>query len=166
MKHCRECDVTLVAGENWTASNAKAGRLICRNCVSLYNAKYRKANAEKIKSWHAENYKANRDKIDARHNRWRKANPEKKRALSAKWAKDNPGKHNAKGAKRRALVKKQTPSWYDHQMVTEIYEVASEFGYHVDHIVPLAKGGLHSHENLQLLTPAENLSKSDSDCWI
>ena len=73
---------------------------------------------------------------------------------------------NARGAKRRALKKAQTPPWYCHATVTEIYETAAEFGMHVDHIVPLSKGGLHSHENLQLLTPEENQAKSDSDCWI
>jgi len=71
----------------------------------------------------------------------------------------------ARSAKRRALIKKQTPSWYCHETVTAIYEGCPE-GWHVDHIVPLAKDGLHSHENLQYLPAAENLSKGDSDCWI
>ena len=84
----------------------------------------------------------------------------------AEYRKANPGKVNANTAKRRALIKQQTPSWYCHETVTAIYEVAAEFGYHVDHIVPLSKGGLHSHENLQLLTPEENMAKGASDAWI
>lgn len=31
--------------------------------------------------------------------------------------------------------------------------------YHVDHIIPLAKGGPHFPWNLQVITKAENLSK-------
>ena len=166
MKRCKKCDVELVVGKNWTAGKMKGRNYICRPCASALNAKYRKANLEKIKVSEVKYYKANREKVMARASKWHKANPEKSKANSAKWAKENPGKHNAKSARRRALKKAQTPSWYCHETVTAIYEVASEFGYEVDHIVPLSKGGLHSHENLQLLTPAENMSKSDSDCWI
>lgn len=34
-------------------------------------------------------------------------------------------------------------------------------GYHADHRIPVSKGGLHTIENLQLLTPHCNRSKSD-----
>ena len=33
-------------------------------------------------------------------------------------------------------------------------------GHHLDHIIPLAKGGLHDDTNLQLLCPTCNLQKS------
>lgn len=36
-------------------------------------------------------------------------------------------------------------------------------GYHVDHIVPIAKGGLHQAANIQLLCPTCNMRKSDRD---
>lgn len=36
-------------------------------------------------------------------------------------------------------------------------------GYHVDHIVPLAKGGRHEAENVQILCGPCNLRKSDRD---
>jgi len=31
--------------------------------------------------------------------------------------------------------------------------------HHVDHIIPLSKGGLHHPDNLQILTAEENLKK-------
>jgi len=147
MKTCRKCEVELVVGENWNESQARGRQYICRPCTNAKQAEYRKANP----GYDAEYYKANR---------------EKKLAQRAEYAKANPGKTNANTAKRRALIKQQTPSWYCHETVTAIYEVAAEFGYHVDHIVPLSKGGLHSHENLQLLTPEENMAKGASDAWI
>ena len=36
--------------------------------------------------------------------------------------------------------------------------------YHVDHIIPLSKGGLHHPDNLQILTATDNLRKSSKIC--
>jgi len=36
-----------------------------------------------------------------------------------------------------------------------------ESGYHIDHIIPLSKGGEHSIKNVQLLLPHVNLYKSN-----
>jgi len=35
-------------------------------------------------------------------------------------------------------------------------------GFHIDHIVPVCKGGRHQEENLQLLCPRCNLTKAGS----
>jgi len=35
-------------------------------------------------------------------------------------------------------------------------------GYHIDHIIPLAKGGIHTKNNIQLLKPSINMSKGAS----
>jgi 5-methylcytosine-specific restriction endonuclease McrA len=32
-------------------------------------------------------------------------------------------------------------------------------GYHIDHVIPVSRGGLHEIGNLQLLTPRCNLRK-------
>ena len=153
-KQCNKCGVDLVVGENWTAGRERKGDYICRACHKVRTLAWRKANPEKVNSSRVA---------------WWRANPERRakymvtqKPRDRAWRKANPGKVNAITAKRRALKKAQTPSWYCHATVTEIYEVAREFGYEVDHIVPLSKGGLHSHENLQLLTPLENASKGAS----
>lgn len=44
-----------------------------------------------------------------------------------------------------------------------ICEIALIHGYHVDHIQPLAKGGLHVPENIQLLCPRCNVRKGAKD---
>lgn len=38
-------------------------------------------------------------------------------------------------------------------------------GYHVDHIIPLCKGGKHHVSNLQYLTPEQNREKGRSLNW-
>lgn len=50
------------------------------------------------------------------------------------------------------------PPWVDWKAIKEFYNNCPK-GYHVDHIYPLKKGGLHSIENLQYLTGLENRLK-------
>ena len=46
----------------------------------------------------------------------------------------------------------------DLQLIRKIYEYCPD-GYHVDHIVALASGGLHHQDNLQYLEISENCRK-------
>ncbi|WP_291788994.1 HNH endonuclease [Maribacter sp.] len=38
----------------------------------------------------------------------------------------------------------------------------SNGNYHLDHVIPLSKGGTHTSSNIQLLQPSTNMSKKDS----
>ena len=48
----------------------------------------------------------------------------------------------------------------DKEAIKKIYDNRPD-GYEVDHITPLAKGGLHHQDNLQYLTLTENRAKGD-----
>jgi len=113
----------------------------------------------KYADYYAEYRKNNKQKINAYAREYYQRNKEARKEYQRNYSKDNPGKIRAKEARHRALKLQQTPSWFCKDTVDEIYDVAVEFGYEVDHIVPLSKGGLHSHENLQLMTRSENASK-------
>jgi 5-methylcytosine-specific restriction endonuclease McrA len=63
-------------------------------------------------------------------------------------------------ANYRAKVKNQTPPDADRKSIKEFYDSCPK-GYEVDHIIPISKGGLHTLENLQYLTIAENRKKSN-----
>ena len=76
----------------------------------------------------------------------------------------SPEKHKALLSKRRAAKKRAVPQWYESELIIKVYEKASEFGWHVDHIVPLQSDivcGLHCWHNLQILTPKLNMQKSN-----
>jgi len=76
-------------------------------------------------------------------------------------------KTNAKTYRYRSRKRNQMPSDVDHEKLLSYYREAErlteETGiiHHVDHIVPLSKGGLHHHNNLQVLTKEENLKKGN-----
>lgn len=104
-----------------------------------------------------------REKQKKKLDKWREENPEK---LKEQWRR-YPEKNNARAAKRRALVKNQTPNLTEEQVkeIWTIYEECSKISietgiqHEVDHIVPICKGGMHHPDNLQILTMKENRRK-------
>ena len=154
MKHCRECDVVLVRGENWNAD-----RKICRPCRAEYNREWRKANPGYMLEYNREHRKANPECTRD----WRKANPK----YQSEWRKSNPGKTSAYRAKRRAALLERTPPWLTKQHLEDIeafYEWSEYLDgpHEVDHMVPLQGklvSGLHVPWNLRVLTKDEHKYK-------
>ena len=117
--------------------NERKNRLRRKAELSVYESNYRSANREKI----------NRD--------------------HALWRKKNAGKVAAVRAMQRARKKGATPIGDGAHEAKAIYETAKRISnclgveHHVDHIVPLAKGGAHHISNLRVLPAKWNLRKSD-----
>lgn len=68
-------------------------------------------------------------------------------------------------AKRRALMKNSIIDIDDEEKekIKQFY-ANTPGGYHVDHIIPLSKGGKHCFINLQYLKKSENLTKNAKIC--
>lgn len=94
-------------------------------------------------------------------------NKEKAKEIEDRYNKSEKGKlsNTNKSAKRRAKVKDQLPEDADFVKIREIYakcraiSLDSGIPHEVDHIIPIAKGGLHHHDNLQIITMTENRKK-------
>lgn len=129
-----------------------------------YQAKYRKENKERLKLLKAERYQATKDKVLIAVKKWAQENKHKTRASVMKWMKNNRAKVNAYWAKRYAAKRQAIPKWVDLSAIADVYVEAEYMQMHVDHIVPLVSEkvcGLHVWDNLQLLTPFENISKGN-----
>lgn len=75
---------------------------------------------------------------------------------------DNKDVYVAKSIKYKTHRTLATPKWANLDIIRDIYNNAE--GAHVDHIIPLQGElvcGLHVENNLQYLTPEENLRKSN-----
>ena len=127
---------------------------------AAYMKAYREANKEKTAAQKKTYDQTNKEKIASYY----QANKENIAAQQKTYNKENPGVIRAKSAKRRAAKLQQTPPWYSHADCIALYKEAKP-GYHLDHIIPLQGenvSGLHWHHNLQLLSAAENMSKSNN----
>ena len=120
----------------------------CKTCGKAYREK----NKDRIKTRKRVYYKKNRDEIN-----------NKQKA----YAKENRDKYAANSAKRRASKQKQTTKLTDTQkeLIKLYYKVACWLGehFHVDHTIPITKGGTHHPNNLQIIPAYINLRKHNDE---
>jgi hypothetical protein len=101
--------------------------------------------------------------------KWQRENPKKACDRSKRWHRKNPHVMIAVGAKYRASKKNQTPelSKWETETIKEIYKSCKRLSdctgikFHVDHIIPISKGGIHHPFNLQILPARINIQKSN-----
>jgi len=158
----------------------RPNREICASCVKL---KFLQENPE-IVQLRNERREANRLKKEVRKkNREQfknffKNNPQsrahyeeqqrKKREREKAYLKSEKGRaiYRDSMAKRRAKVLGALIELNEEErkQIKEFYRLRPE-GYHVDHIIPLAKGGKHCLENLQYLKAEDNMKKNTKIDW-
>lgn len=117
--------------------------------------------------------------IEARKQEWRKANPDKVRAFcraaTKRWRRNNPSSarrtDRIQARRRRAGVRLGVVSVNIEEILFQKQDGYCAYnllchgdlyidGFHLDHILPLALGGKHEDNNLQLTCPTCNLRKS------
>jgi hypothetical protein len=138
------------------------GSYTVRACRKEYMKKWREDNKDKIAANTKSYRENNKEEILAKKKKYRQDNKES----IAAYGKRNRGLCNARDAKRRACKLQATPLWFEQERATIrlMYEYATLMQAHVDHIVPLQNSkvcGLHTLNNLQLLTAEDNLTKSN-----
>jgi 5-methylcytosine-specific restriction endonuclease McrA len=126
------------------------------------------ANRQRVKEWQ----KANPIKTRAAARRYRERYPDRVRAKGERWRKANPEAVSAIKQRRRARVYGAGGSFTraqirdlasNQKLKCATCRTSLRSGYHIDHIVPVSKGGSSWIENIQLLCPKCNRRKADKD---
>jgi 5-methylcytosine-specific restriction endonuclease McrA len=144
---------------SWGSSHPEVGR--------ERSKAWRLENPAKVKENHRRWDRENPDQARNRVSMWQAANPVRVRASRRKWSKSNLESVREKNRRRRATMKGCVVSATDIQKVIErsaglcalCRTFVPEGLRHIDHIIPLDKGGPHSQENLQLTCYRCNASK-------
>jgi len=127
----------------------------CKTCKKLLDKIYFEKNAEKIKGSVAKYRQLNKEKS--------------KQAIKTAKAKKQE-KYNALKVKYKTSKLNAIPRWADLEKILCLYSVAAmlnKYGtekYHVDHLIPLNSKlvcGLHTYDNLRVITAKENLKKGN-----
>lgn len=135
---------------------------------------YRLANPEKIKALSAASRARNKEKRNASSREWNANNSEAVKENMGLWRSENKDKTQVHDQNKRArklnnvgsgkLSSGLAKTLYAKQngccVYCKVRFVSKE--YHLDHIMPLALGGAHADENIQLLCANCNLSKHDT----
>lgn len=142
------------ARDAWAASNpGQVAAAVRRN--SERRSQWRRANPAEARQHDAEQHTRHREARNAQSRQWRSAHPDDVRRY----------RHE-----RRARLRGQGVEHVDRLVVLERHdgvcgicgEDVDPFRFHVDHIVPLSRGGAHSYANTQPAHALCNQRKSAS----
>lgn len=133
-----------------------------------YHAANRDMRLVQMREWKAANKRPKTNTEKAKLQAWRDANREKVRAYHAKWLAANPEKQRLAvrvcATRRRKAEGRHTMADVQSLMMAQgckcnLCSCDISQSYHVDHVIPIAKGGTHWPHNLQLLCPTCNRRK-------
>lgn len=154
MKTCTKCYLEKELGDFYKSKSGKFGvAAACKLCTKEY-----------LREYHAKWYQENKEKKLAHNKEWHQNNRAKMYEIQMKYAKSHPEYWRNKNAKRRMRIgaKKFLVTNEDiRKIMAHPCAYCGGASEHLDHIVPLSRGGLHKIGNLAPACKACNLKKSN-----
>jgi 5-methylcytosine-specific restriction endonuclease McrA len=165
-KYQRKSEYYKEKSRKWIQENKDRHNARCKEWAS--------SNPDKIKSTQKKFSENNRGKVLKWKSEWRENNRDLQNALVAEWGKKNPGKIRSYLSKRRkrvkdysseeeiksASIKIQSFCRLDQASCAYCGNIVLRNNFHIDHIIPIKRGGKHAGNNLAISCASCNLSKS------
>ena len=155
MKTCTKCKFEKPLDRFYKRSDRDTYHSWCKDCKH-----------ESSKQWNTKN----KDKHSEINRKWYEENKEHHLTNSKKWYENNKHRKLETTTARDKRCVLATPTWADRELIKELYSLAKKLTeqtgipHEVDHIVPLQGknvSGLHTQDNLQVITAEENRRKSN-----
>lgn len=156
---CKESKPLDLFSPNKRTSTGKQGR--CKPCIAAIMRERRAANPEAHRASIKRSTERHYEKKLERNNAYRAKNPDKVKQWKKKDREINKARILADNAKRRSFFAGETSPQIKQLYALRDFYRSMSLGeeFHVDHIIPLSRGGLHSFENLQVIPAICNLRK-------
>tara|TARA_R110002153_G_scaffold183422_1_gene336608 strand:- start:312 stop:890 length:579 start_codon:yes stop_codon:yes gene_type:complete len=191
MKLCSDCSKEKDGNHSSYCKSCMAKRTVGyrqnnKEKIRESDKKYYQNNKEKVLEQKKEYYQNNREKLNEQHKEYyqnnKEKNKEQKKEYRKEYHKNNPHKVRESNRKRRALKQRNIHKPYTEDQVLNLYgsvchickeeinlsanrsigSLGWEKGLHLDHVIPLSKGGPDTIENVKPSHGLCNLSKSAS----
>jgi 5-methylcytosine-specific restriction endonuclease McrA len=136
--------------------------------LRLYNKNYKRPDPSYLKSYQQRHKERIREVSQARYLKTK----ERRKAKMREWKKRNPHKEAEYRHARRARLKNALGRFVKAEIMKMLAHQKNRCAacfksieklYHIDHIMPLSRGGSNFIDNIQLLCPSCNCSKQDKD---
>jgi 5-methylcytosine-specific restriction endonuclease McrA len=186
MKKCAKCQLEKATndfGKNCSETDGLSA--YCKKCAKAYRNQYwndnrdrknrdrrelRQGQLELSRSKDRKRYQRDKERIQERSAKYYANNPDPKRASAKQWAEANSERvrelNRIHQLSRRARKIDQFIEDVDPNIVYEMHggmcgicEDLIQGKFHVDHVIPLSKGGMHGYANVQPAHKFCNLSK-------
>ena len=163
LKQCGTCKEWKPATNQFFANQKmRVGGLTSR-CKSCYR-KWYKTHSELAKERSRKWYEKHPERKKEQNRKWKEANPERRKEHNRKW---NPERKKASSHKRRALkanadgsaTAEQIKARFQYHENRCYYCGDNESGLHIEHRIPLSRGGSNWPANLVPSCPSCNLQK-------
>ena len=175
---CTKCGESLPATtEHFREIATKVGlSSVCRTCLSErqkeynerryermreYNSEYRKSHPEWTRKVKHESYMRNRESAIAKSKAWRLANPDKTKLTPERSKIKDERKRLRKQGMIGSHTKQDLAIIFDKQEGKCFYCACELTDWHVDHYIPVSRGGTNWPDNIVLACPQCNLAKGN-----
>lgn len=179
-KKCSRCKDTFTASPEYFSRNTKSPSGLASWCKLCAAQNYSENKLQRLNSCrlrYRKRMKTEPDKMRDVRRSWRERNPAKNRGSVAKWTQNNlelsRARKVASQSKRRARQRNAAGDFTTND-IKEMFTAQNGRcwycstkmkNYHVEHRIPLARGGSNGLENIVLACPPCNLSKGTKMPW-